>query len=187
MTNRQSANRKTIVGQTTERNGQPQIGHEYVAPANLPGPIVSMVGSDLKYNDTGQQLTIEDLIAIAESRNPTLQQASQHINAAMGKAIQAGLYPQKMLNTNMDMETMMRVWQPREMQGMRATAAMSMNGLMTSMRVLPADLFDRVMNSNEEIEKGSIFAEIVKRFGNPADYRKAPRMDMPGAEMDQME
>jgi hypothetical protein len=32
-------------------------------------------------------------------------------------------------------ETMMQVWQPREMKGMRATAAMSMHGLMTSMRL----------------------------------------------------
>lgn len=87
-------------------------------------------------------------------------------------------YPQKMLSMNMDMETMMRVWQPREMKGMRATAAMSMKGLMTSMRVMPADLFDRVMNSNETIEKGEIFSEIVRRFGTPSDYKKAPKMSM---------
>ena len=93
-------------------------------------------------------------------------------------------YPQGMLSMNMDMETMMRVWQPREMQGMRSAAAMSMHGLMTSMRVLPADLFERVMNSDEKIEKGSIFAEIVRRFGNPADYEKSPKMNMGGMKMD---
>jgi len=87
----------------------------------------------------------------------------------------------------MDMETMRRVWQPREMQGMRASAAMSMHGLMTSMRVLPADLFDRVINSNQKIEKGSIFAEIVKRFGNPADYKQAPEMAMGGMRMNDMQ
>ena len=75
----------------------------------------------------------------------------------------------------------MRVSQPREMQGMRSAAAMSMHGLMTAMRVLPADLFDRVMNSNEKIEEGEIFAEIVRRFGNPDDYTKAPKMKMDGA------
>ncbi len=94
-------------------------------------------------------------------------------------------YPQKMLS--MDMETMRRVWQPREMQGMRASAAMSMHGLMTSMRVLPADLFDRVINSNQKIEKGSIFAEIVKRFGNPADYKQAPEMATGGMRMNDMQ
>jgi hypothetical protein len=95
-------------------------------------------------------------------------------------------YPQKMLSMNMDMETMKRVWQPREMKGMRATAAMSMHGLMTSMRVLPADLFDRVMHSDEKIEKGSVFAEIVKRFGNPDDYKQAPKMSMGGMKHDGM-
>ncbi len=92
-------------------------------------------------------------------------------------------YPQKMLSMNMDMEAMKRIWSPREMQGMRDTVAMSMMGLMTSMRVLPADLFDRVMNSDEKIEKGEIFDEIVKRFGNPEDYKPAPKMDMGGMEM----
>jgi FtsP/CotA-like multicopper oxidase with cupredoxin domain len=87
-------------------------------------------------------------------------------------------YPQKMLNMKMDMEAMQRVWSPREMQGMRATAAMSMKGLMTSMRVLPDDLFDRVINSEEKIEKGEIFAEVVRRFGSPDDYERAPTMGM---------
>jgi len=92
-------------------------------------------------------------------------------------------FPQKMLSMNMDMDEMMRIWKPREMQGMRASAAMSMHGLMTAMRVLPADLFERVMNSDEQIEKGEVFAEIVKRFGNPADYEPAPKMDMGAMKM----
>ena len=100
---------------------------------------------------------------------------------AMGKMPPG--YPQKMLKMNMDMEAMKRIWSPREMQGMRATAAMSMMGLMTAMRVLPEDLFDRVMNSDEKIEKGEIFSEIVKRFGNPDDYQKAPQMDMGDMDM----
>lgn len=103
----------------------------------------------------------------------------------IAQGARAAGYPQKMISMNMDMDTMMRVWQPREMQGMRSTAAMSMHGLMTSMRVLPEDLFDRVMNSDQKIQKGEVFAEIVRRFGNPADYKKAPKMqmghmDMPG-------
>jgi len=75
------------------RNSQPKIGHEYVAPANLPPSVESTSVSDQASAYTGQLLTVEDLITIAESNNPTLQQASQHINATMGKAIQAGLYP----------------------------------------------------------------------------------------------
>ncbi|WP_417850241.1 multicopper oxidase domain-containing protein [Thalassoglobus sp.] len=83
-------------------------------------------------------------------------------------------YPQKMQGMEMSMEFMKKVWQPREMKGMREAAPMSMKGLMTSMRVLPDDLFHRVMETDEKIEKGSIFAEIVNRFGNPADYKKTP-------------
>lgn len=87
-------------------------------------------------------------------------------------------HPQMMLGMNMSPEFMDQVWAPREMQGMRATVAMSMHGLMTCMRVLPADLFQKVMETDEEIEKGSIFQEIVNRFGNPADYQSAPKMMM---------
>ena len=39
------------------------------------------------------------------------------------------------------------------------------------------------MNSDEKIEKGSIFNEIVKRFGNPADYQSSPKMNMDGMDM----
>ncbi len=87
-------------------------------------------------------------------------------------------YPQKMLGMEMATKMMKKIWSPREMQGMRAMAAMSMHGLMTSMRVLPADLFDRVMNSDESIQKGLTFSEIVERFGNPKDYRQAPKKGM---------
>lgn len=87
-------------------------------------------------------------------------------------------YPQKMLGMDMAPQFMQRIWQPREMQGMRSTVAMSMHGLMTSMRVLPEDLFHRVMNSDEAIPKGAIFSEIVRRFGNPDDYVDAPKMSM---------
>ena len=43
-------------------------------------------------------------------------------------------------------------------------------GLMAAMRVLPDDLYHRVMETDEE---------IVRRFGNINDYEPAPKM-MPG-------
>ncbi len=91
-------------------------------------------------------------------------------------------YPQKMQGMNMSPEFMQKVWATREMQGMRATAAMSMMGLMTAMRVLPEDLYHRVMETDEAIPKGDIFAEIVRRFGEPEKYERAPMMmhDMHG-------
>ncbi len=76
----------------------------------------------------------------------------------------------------MSPEFMQKIWSTREMHGMRATAAMSIMGLMTAMRVLPEDLYDRVMETEEEIPKGDIFAEIVRRFGEPEKYGRAPIM-----------
>jgi FtsP/CotA-like multicopper oxidase with cupredoxin domain len=85
-------------------------------------------------------------------------------------------YPQGMKHGDMSPEMMKAIWGRREFQGMRATAAMSLMGLMTSLRVLPPDLYQRVMESDESIPKGAIFEEIVRRFGNPADYKTAPMM-----------
>jgi len=89
-------------------------------------------------------------------------------------------YPQGMKGMEMSEEFMTRIWSRREFMGMRATAAMSLMGLMTAMRVLPEDLYHRVMETDEDISKGAIFEEIVNRFGNPADYQKAPMHMMHG-------
>jgi FtsP/CotA-like multicopper oxidase with cupredoxin domain len=83
-------------------------------------------------------------------------------------------YPQKMQGMEMKPEAMKKIWSRREVQGMRANFPMSMMGLMTAVRVLPDDLYDRVMHSDQEIPKGNIFAEIVHRFGDPARYQRAP-------------
>ncbi|REJ89780.1 MAG: copper oxidase [Planctomycetota bacterium] len=83
-------------------------------------------------------------------------------------------YPQGMKGMSMSEEFMRRIWSRREFMGMRATAAMSLMGLMTTLRVLPADLYHRVMETDETIEKGAIFQEIVNRFGDPAHYEPAP-------------
>ncbi|EMB14897.1 hypothetical protein RE6C_04355 [Rhodopirellula europaea 6C] len=53
-----------------------------------------------------------------------------------------------------------------------------MKGLMTVLRVLPDDLYDLVMNSDQDVEKGAVFAEIVRRFGDPSKYEAAPKMMM---------
>jgi FtsP/CotA-like multicopper oxidase with cupredoxin domain len=85
-------------------------------------------------------------------------------------------YPQEMQGMEMSPEMMKRIWARREVQGMRSTFPMSLMGLMTVLRVLPADLYDRVMNGAERIEKDSIFQEIVKRFGDPKQYEAPPKM-----------
>lgn len=89
-------------------------------------------------------------------------------------------YPQKMQGMTMSEEFMKAIWSRKEVQGMRATWPMSVKGLMTTLRVLPEDLYDRVMKSNQSIPKESIFEEIVNRFGTPATYEKAPMMMMHG-------
>lgn len=83
-------------------------------------------------------------------------------------------YPQKMQGMQMSDSMMKKIWSRREVQGMRGNFPMSMMGLMTALRVLPDDLYRIVMESEESVEKGAVFAEIVRRFGNPDHYEAAP-------------
>jgi hypothetical protein len=46
---------------------------------------------------------------------------------------------------------------------MRKKWHMGVHGMMTVVRVLPDDLYDLVMNSDEKIEPGYVFDEIKKR------------------------
>ena len=73
---------------------------------------------------------------------------------------------------------MRKIWGRRESKGMRVTYPKAIKGLMTALRVLPDDLYRLVMETDEPIEKGAVFAEIVRRFGDYARYQWAPSMDM---------
>ena len=92
-------------------------------------------------------------------------------------------YPQEMKGMNMSDKVMETIWNRREVKGMRAMWPMSVMGLMTVLRVLPEDLFHKVMETDEMIEKGSIFEEIVRRFGNPNDYEPGKMKMIPGMKM----
>lgn len=92
-------------------------------------------------------------------------------------------YPQEMKSMNMSDAMMDTVWSRREVQGMRAMWPMSIMGLMTALRVLPEDLYHKVMETDENIPKGSIFEEIVRRFGDPSTYQSGPKKGMHGMEM----
>lgn len=87
-------------------------------------------------------------------------------------------FPQKMQGMMMNMETMKRLWARREVKGMRAQVMMAMMGLMTAVRVLPEDLYHRVMETHEDVPKDAIFEEIVNRFGNLAAYQPSPKDHM---------
>lgn len=89
-------------------------------------------------------------------------------------------YPQGMKGMSMSEEFMQAIWSRREVQGMRAMWPMSVKGLMTTLRVLPDDLFQKVMETEEAIPKGAIFEEIVSRFGDLSRYEKAPMSMMHG-------
>ncbi|MFH5802796.1 multicopper oxidase domain-containing protein [Alienimonas sp. DA493] len=89
-------------------------------------------------------------------------------------------YPQMMQGMKMDPRAMEKVWNRREMKGMRATAPKTLHGLFTAVRVLPDDLYHLVMETDEPVEKGAVFAEIVRRFGDYGRYDWAPMMDMGG-------
>jgi hypothetical protein len=47
--------------------------------------------------------------------------------------------------------------------------------LSTVLRVLPNDLYRLVMETKEPIAKGTVFAEMVRRFGAPERYVRAPK------------
>ncbi len=83
-------------------------------------------------------------------------------------------YPQEMLGMQMSKEFVQKIWSSREVQGMRADWPMAVMGLMTTLRVLPDDLYRRVMETDDAIPKGSVFEEIVRRFGDIKTYQPAP-------------
>ncbi len=92
-------------------------------------------------------------------------------------------YPQEMKGMNMSDAMMKVIWNRREVQGMRAMWPMSIMGLMTALRVLPEDLYHRVMETDDDIPKGEVFHEIVRRFGNPATYEPGEMKMMHGMKM----
>lgn len=72
-------------------------------------------------------------------------------------------YPQKMQNMYMTDEMMQRINARPETRGMREMWHMGVHGLMTVIRVLPPELFQLVMESDQPIQPGTIFNRIVNR------------------------
>lgn len=73
-------------------------------------------------------------------------------------------YPQKMVG-GMDMppQVMKQIVGRKEVAGMRKGWQMAVKGLMTAIRVLPHDLYDRVMSGDPTIKPGEIFEETMRR------------------------
>jgi len=76
-------------------------------------------------------------------------------------------YPQHMtgmmMSEDMSQSSIAKYNASRETQGMRKGWWKGVHGLMTVLRVLPEDLYNRVMQSNVQIEPGEIFDSIVQR------------------------
>lgn len=80
-------------------------------------------------------------------------------------------YPQMMQSQSFTEEEMKQLNARRETKGMRRMWHMGVKGLMTVIRVLPEDLYQRVMESDEKIEHGEIFDEIVRRRKKKEDAK----------------
>ena len=117
-----------------------------------------------------ESASVDNFLANLERRPPVSVQHSEGVNTPG--------YPQKMQGMNMSKEFMQAIWSRKEVRGMRASYAMSVKGLVTVLRVLPDDLYELVMNSDQKVAKGAVFAEIVRRFGDPEKYEKAPMGQM---------
>jgi len=64
-------------------------------------------------------------------------------------------YPQHMKHGAMPVEAMKKIQGRREVKGMRENWHMGVMGLMTVLRVLPHDLYEKVMNSDAQVSPGS--------------------------------
>ncbi|MCO8122006.1 copper oxidase [Stieleria sp. TO1_6] len=125
--------------------------------------MVRQVGPRIRANDS-----VDQFLANVDQR-PAIDVVSDQSMGTPG-------YPQKMQGMEMSPEFMKVIWNRKEVAGMRDNYHMSVKGLMTVLRVLPDDLYHRVMEDHQNVEKGAIFAEIVNRFGDPGSYEPAPKM-----------
>ncbi|MBX9723608.1 MAG: multicopper oxidase domain-containing protein, partial [Candidatus Obscuribacterales bacterium] len=67
-----------------------------------------------------------------------------------------------MMSDEMSPESMKKILSRRETRGMRKGWSSGVKGLMTVLRVLPDELYDKVMLSNDDVPPGSIFDAVVQ-------------------------
>lgn len=72
-------------------------------------------------------------------------------------------YPEKMMDMGMPSEVMMKVMHRKEVAGLRQGWMMAMMGMMTVIRVLPPDLYDRIQAGDSSIKPGEIYQEVIRR------------------------
>src|SRR6056297_2384231 len=74
-------------------------------------------------------------------------------------------YPQMMQSQGFTKEEMKKIDGRRAVRGMRSNWHMGVKGLMTVVRVLPDDLYDLVMHSDEPLRPGQVFDAITAGRG----------------------
>lgn len=82
-------------GQTEEparRPNVPPVGKVFVEPPAIP-PVPQALEAPAAYPAHGQPITLQTLETWACQNNPTLRQAQAQVEGALGRAIQAGLWP----------------------------------------------------------------------------------------------
>jgi len=78
-------------------------------------------------------------------------------------------YPQMRMSKEFSVDELAKIHGRREVRGMRAEWHKAVKGMMTVVRVLPEDLYNKVMHSHEVIEPGQIFQAVVEgRKKSPA-------------------
>lgn len=74
-------------------------------------------------------------------------------------------YPLMMRSQGPSPEELVKINSRRETRGMRHNWFEGVKGMMTVVRVLPEDLYDLVMHSDEPVAPGQVFEEIARRRG----------------------
>lgn len=72
------------------------VGRRFVPPLSLPpspAGVESLMKQQTQKEEGASGLTLESLLSMAMESNPTLVQAQQQVQGTLGKAIEAGLYP----------------------------------------------------------------------------------------------
>lgn len=80
-------------------------------------------------------------------------------------------FPQTMKGMSMNENFMRRVSERPEVAGMRQNWHTGLKGLMTAVRVLPHDLYDRVKQGDPSIKPGEIFQETMRRIRSDVKSR----------------
>ena len=81
-------------------------------------------------------------------------------------------YPQGMMDMPMERsESQLRKLNKRETRGMRRDWFTGVEGLMTVVRVLPPELYDRVMSGEGEVPPGASTPGAVKASAAPHHHR----------------